>query len=38
MFEARVQVWLEAQMDDNGVVVAVNVRVHSVQSLEDLAK
>lgn len=38
VLEARVQMWLKTQVDDNGVVVAVNVRVHSVQALEDLTK
>jgi len=38
VLEARVQMGLETQVDDNGVVVAVNVRVHSVQALEDLTE
>lgn len=38
VLEARVQMWFKTQVDDNGVVVAVNVRVHSVQALEDLTK
>jgi len=38
VLEACVQMGLQTQVDDNRVVVAVNVRVHSVQALENLTK
>ena len=37
VLEARVEMWLEAQVDHNGVMVTVDVGVHSVQPLEHLA-
>lgn len=37
MLETRVEVWLEAEVHDNGVVVAVDVGVDTVETLEDLA-
>ena len=36
MLEARVQMRLQAQLHDDGVVVAVDVRVDAVQALEEL--
>lgn len=38
VLEAGVQVWLEAEVHNDGVVVAVDVSVDTVQSLEDLAE
>jgi hypothetical protein len=37
VLEARIQVRLEAQLDDDGVVVAVDVCVDAVQALEHVA-
>ena len=37
LLEAGVEVWLEAQFADNGVMVAVDVGVNAVHALEDLA-
>lgn len=37
LLEARVEMRFEAELTDDGVVVAVNVRVHAVHALEDLA-
>jgi hypothetical protein len=37
VLEAGVEMWFEAQMDDDGVVVAVDVGVNAVEALEDLA-
>ena len=37
MLETSVEVRLEAQLDNYRIVVAVNVSVHSVKALEDLA-
>ena len=36
MLERRVKVLVQAQGSDDGVVVAVDVRIHSVQALEEL--
>lgn len=36
LLEACVQMWLEAELTDYGVVVAVNVCVDAVHALEDL--
>jgi len=36
VLEAGVQVWLEAEIDDDRVVVAVDVRVDAIEALEDL--
>jgi hypothetical protein len=38
VFEAGVQVWLETKVYHNRVVMAVDVGVDSVQTLEDLAE
>lgn len=38
MLEAGVQVWLETEMYHNWVVMAVDVGVDSVQTLEDLSE
>lgn len=38
VLEARVEMRLEPQVDDNGIVMAVDVRIHAVQTLKDLAK
>lgn len=38
VLEAGVQMGFEAQVNDHGVVVAVNVCIHSVQTLEDLTE
>lgn len=37
VLEARVEMRLETQLDDDGVVVAVNVCVYTVQALEHVA-
>ena len=37
LLEACVEMGLEAELADDGVVVAVNVGVHTVHTLEDLA-
>lgn len=37
VLEASIQVGLKAQVHNHGVVVAVDVRIHTVQPLEDLA-
>lgn len=37
MLEARIQMRFEAQLDDDGIVVAVDVRVDAVQALEHVA-
>lgn len=37
LLEARVEVRLQTQLADHGVVVAVDVRVDTVHALEDLA-
>lgn len=37
VLEARVQVSLEAKLANDGVVVAVNVSVHTIHALEDLS-
>lgn len=36
MLEARVQMRLETEIDDDGIVMAVNVGVDAVETLEDL--
>jgi hypothetical protein len=36
MLEARVQMRLETEIDDDGVVMAVDMSIHSVKPLEDL--
>jgi hypothetical protein len=38
VLEAGVQVWLETEVYHDGVVVAVDMGVDSVQTLEDLAE
>ena len=38
VLEARVQVGLQAEMDDNWVMVAVDVGINSVEALEELAQ
>jgi hypothetical protein len=38
MLEASVQMWFETKMDHDGVVVAVDVCVDSIQTLEDLSE
>ena len=37
VFEAGVQVRLESEVHHNRVVVTVDVRIHTIQALEDLA-
>lgn len=37
MLEAGVKVWLEAQVNNHGVVVTVDVSIHTVHSFENLA-
>ena len=37
VLEARVQVWLEAQLDYDRIVVAIYMCIDSVEALEDLA-
>ena len=37
VFETGVEVWLETQMDNHGIMVAVDMCVDSVQSLENLS-
>ena len=37
VLEARVEMWLKAQLDYDGIVVAIDMRVDSVEALEDLA-
>ena len=37
LLEAGVQMRLESELTDHGVVVAVNVRVHTVHALKNLA-
>jgi hypothetical protein len=36
VLEAGVEVWFEAEVDDDGVVVAVDVGVDAVKALENL--
>ena len=36
VLEARIQMRLEAQFDDDGIMVAVDVRIHAVQTLEHI--
>lgn len=38
VLEAGVEMRFESQVDDNGIVMAVDVRIHAVQTLKDLAK
>lgn len=37
MLTARIQVRLESKLNDDGIMMAVNMCVHSVKSFEDLA-
>lgn len=37
VLEAGVKVWLEAQVNNHGVVVTVDVSIHTVHSFENLA-
>lgn len=37
MLKARVQVWLESKLNDDGIMMAVNMGVHSVKPLKNLA-
>lgn len=37
MLEARVEVRLKSELNDDGIMMAVNVGIHSVKSLEDLS-
>lgn len=36
MLKARIQVWLESKLDDDRIMMAVNMGVHSVKSLKNL--
>lgn len=36
MLKARVQVWLESKLNDDGIMMAVNMGVYSVKSLKNL--
>ena len=36
MFEACVEMWFKSKLHDDWVVMAVDVRIYSVQALEDL--
>ena len=38
MLEARVEVWLEPQLDDDRVVVAVDMCVNTIQAFEDVTE
>ncbi len=38
MLEAGIQVWLKTEMHDDRVVMAINVCVDSVETLEDLSE
>jgi hypothetical protein len=38
MLETRVQMWFEAKLDNNRIVVAVNVGVYTVETLEDVSE
>lgn len=37
VLEAGVEMWLETQVDNDRVVVAVDVRIDAIEALEDLA-
>jgi hypothetical protein len=36
VLEAGIEMWLETQVDDDGIVVTVDVGVYSIQALENL--
>lgn len=36
MLEACIEMWLETQVDNDGVMVAVDVRIDTIKTLEDL--
>ena len=37
VFEGRIQMWLKSELNDDGIVVAVNVGIDSIQAFEHLA-
>lgn len=36
VLEARIQVWLKSKVNDDGIMMAVNMGVHPVESFEHL--